>query len=97
MGVSCSQFSLVQSLDRLGRRGVGGDMRNDSKEILFQSFLRETIMSSSDVGRDVLSMMLSIQHCFCRPRRSPSSKVPPKGGFGDGVVQSLSKVSTPPL
>ena len=62
MGV---QFSSVQSLDRLGRRG---DMRDDSAEILFQAFLQKTLVSSSGMGRDVHSLMLSIQHFLCRPR-----------------------------
>ena len=59
------QFSSVQSLDRVGRRG---DMRDDSAEILFQSFLREALVSSSGMGRDVHSLMLPIQHYHCRPR-----------------------------
>ena len=63
---------LLQSCDRLGRRG---DMTNDSAEILFQSFLpREAIVSSSGMNRDVHSFMLAIQHVLCRPRRRP--KVP---------------------
>ena len=67
------QFSSVQSLDRLGRRG---DMRSDSAEILFQSFLLEALVSSPGMGRDVHSLMLSMQHFLCRPRRRPPSKVP---------------------
>ena len=53
-----SSVSSVQSLDRLGRLG---DMTDDSTEILFQSFLQEAIVSSSGLGRDVYSLMLSIQ------------------------------------
>ena len=45
-------FSSVQSLDRLGRRG---DIRDDSAEILLQTFLQEALMSSSGMGRDVHS------------------------------------------
>ena len=67
------QFSSVQSLDRSGR---SGDMRDDSAEILFQSFPQEAIMSSAGMGRDVHSLMLFIQHFLCRPRRRPLSKVP---------------------
>ena len=67
------QFSSVQSLDRLGRQE---DMRDDLAEILFQSFLQEASVSSSGIGRDVHSLMLSIQHFLCRPRRRPPSKVP---------------------
>ena len=60
---------------------VGGgwwDMREDFAEILFQSFLQEAIVSSSDMGKDVSPVMLSIQHFFCRLRRPllPLSKVP---------------------
>ena len=40
------QFCSVQSLDRLGRRG---DMRDDSAEIFFQSFLHEAIVISSGI------------------------------------------------
>ena len=67
------QVSLVQSLEQMGRRG---DIRDDSAEILFQSFMRETLVSSSGIGRSVHSLMLSIQHFLCRPRRRPPSKVP---------------------
>ena len=51
-------------------------MRDDSAENLFQSFLRDALVSSSSMGRDVDSLMLSIQHFLCRPRRRPPSKVP---------------------
>ena len=67
------QVSSVQSLEQMGRRG---DIRDDSAEILFQSFLRETFVSSSGIGRSVHSLMLSIQHFLCRPRRRSPSKVP---------------------
>ena len=50
-------FISVQFLNRLGRRG---DMRDDSAEILFQSFLREAMVSSSGMGRDGHSLTLSI-------------------------------------
>ena len=52
-------------------------MRDDSEEILFQSFLQEAIVSSSGTGRDVDSLMLFIQHFLCRNL---------KGGFGEAVV-----------
>ena len=65
--------SSVQSLDRLGRRG---DTRDDSKQIIFQSFLQGALVSSFGTGRDVHSLMMSIQHFLCRPRRRPPSKVP---------------------
>ena len=49
-----ARFSSVLSLDGLGRRG---DMRDDSAEILFQSFLREALLSSSGIARDVHYLM----------------------------------------
>ena len=67
------QFSSFQSLDESGRRG---DMTDDSAEILFQSFLQEAIVSSSGVGRDFHSWMLSIHHFLFRPRCRPPPKVP---------------------
>ena len=47
--------SLVQSPGRLGRQGTGvvvvvvvvGDMRDDSAEILFQTFLQEALVGGS--------------------------------------------------
>ena len=66
-------FSSARSFDRLGRQG---DMRNHSAEIPFQSFLRDIIVSSSDIGRDVHSLASSRQHFLCRPGRRPPSKVP---------------------
>ena len=77
--VQPQQFRSVQSLDLLGRRR---DLRNASTEILFQSFLQKAIVRSSGKGRDVHSLMLSIRHFLCRPRRLPSSKGALKGGLG---------------
>ena len=54
--------SSVQSLDRFGR---WGDMIDESAEVLFQSFMQEALASSSGMGRDVHSLMLSIQHFLC--------------------------------
>ena len=48
-------ISLLRSLDRL----LFGDLRNELAEILFQSFLWEDIVSSSVMGRDVHSLILS--------------------------------------
>ena len=53
----------------------GRDMRDDSAEILFQSFLQEALVSSPGIGRDVHSLKLSIQHFLSQPHR-PRSKVP---------------------
>ena len=59
------QFSSVPWLG-VGGVGVGeGGAWHDPAEILFQSFLLETIVSSSGMGRDVHSLMLSIQHFLC--------------------------------
>ena len=63
----------VRSLDRLGRRG---GMRDDSAEILFQSFLQEALVGSSGMGRDIHSLILFIQHFFCQPQHHLHSKVP---------------------
>ena len=64
------EFSSVQFLDRLGRRG---DREGDSAEILLQSFLQKALVGSSSMGRDVHTLMLSIQHFLCRPQRRPPS------------------------
>ena len=50
------EFNPVQALGRLG------DMGDDSAETLFQSFLGEAIVTWSDVGIDVHTLTLSIQH-----------------------------------
>ena len=56
--------------------GGGGCIRNDSEEILFQSFLQGALVSSSGTGRDVHSLMLNIRHFLCQPQCRPPSKVP---------------------
>ena len=43
-------------------------MKDDTAEILFQSFLQEAIMNSSGMGRDIHSLTSSIQHYLCLPR-----------------------------
>ena len=53
---------------------VVGDMRDDSAEILFQSFLQEALVSSSGMGRDVHSWMLSIQLSLKKLYWSPNHK-----------------------
>ena len=52
-------ISSVQSFDQLGRRR---DLRDNSAEILFQSFLQEAAVSSSGMSRNVHSLILSIQY-----------------------------------
>ena len=76
------QFSSVQSLDRFGRRG---DMRDDSAEILFQSFLQEALVSSSGMGRDVHSLMLS-SSISLPTTASPTPQGLLKDGFGEAVM-----------
>ena len=60
-------------------RGLGDvykrQIRDDSAEIFFQSFLQEALVGISVMGGDVHNLMLSIQHFLCRPRRRPPSKV----------------------
>ena len=70
-----NQFSSVQ-FNPLTNWVIREDMRDDSAEILFQSFLWEALVSSSGMGRDVHTLMLSIQHLLCQPQRCPSSTVP---------------------
>ena len=50
-------------------------MRDDSAEILFQSFRQKAVVSSSVMDRDVHFSMLSIQHFLRRLRRRLLSKV----------------------
>ena len=83
-------FSSVQSLDQLVR---WGDMRDDSADIPFQSFLQEAPVSSSGKGRDVHSLMLSLQHFFCRPGISHPPWCPQgwfwRGSHGVWLTRSL--------
>ena len=53
--VACDMPELCkfQSLERPGRRE---DMRDNSAEILFQSFLQVALVSSSGIGRDVSTL-----------------------------------------
>ena len=55
---------------------IWGGMRDDSAEILFQSFLLEVIVSSSGMGRDIHSLMLSIHHFLYWPWHCQLSKMP---------------------
>ena len=57
-------ISSVQSFDQLGRRG---DLRDNSAEILCQSFLQKAHVKGSGMGTDVHSLMLSIQHFYSLP------------------------------
>ena len=71
--VIVAMFSSIQSFDWLGLRG---DMKDNSAETLFLSFLQEALASNSGISRDVHSLMLPIQHFFCWPQHRPSSKMP---------------------
>ena len=66
--------------------GIGGDMKDDSAEIFFQYFLHEALGNSPGTGRDVHSLMLSIQHFLCHPRHCPPSMVPWRMVSGEAVV-----------
>ena len=80
------QISSVQSLDQLGRRGVGvGGGGDDLAEILVQSFLQEALVSSSDKGRDVHS--IDVHPAFPLPTTaSPTLQGALKDGFREAVV-----------
>ena len=56
-----AKFSSVPSLDKLGCRG---DMRDDSAEILFQSFLLEALVGSSGTGRGDSKTNHKISSCM---------------------------------
>ena len=46
---------------------VVGKMREDSTEILFQSFLQEALVCSSGIRSDVHSLTLSVKHLLSSP------------------------------
>ena len=60
-------------------------VRDDSAEILFQSFLQEALVSSSGMGRDVHSLMLSKQHFLCRHGVAHPPRCP-EGWFWRGCL-----------
>ena len=69
------KYSSFQTIDLWSHRG---DTRKDSAAILFQFFfpLQVAIVSSSGMGMDVHSLMLSIQHSLCHQWCHPLYKVP---------------------
>ena len=75
------QFSSVQSFERLGH---WGDIRNDSTQIISQSFLQEALSSSSHMGGDVHSSFcpsgISSADCECAL----------KDGFGKAMWHATS-------
>ena len=61
-------------------------MRDDSAEIFFQSFMQEALVSSSGMGRDVHSLMMSIHHFLLPSTASPILLGALKDGLGEAVV-----------
>ena len=66
---------------------VRGDMRDDSAEILFQSFLQKAFENSSGMGRDVRPLFDVVHPAFPLPTTaSPTLQVAWKDSFGEAVV-----------
>ena len=62
-------------------------MRNDSAEILFQSFLQEALVSSFGMDRDVHSLSDVVHPAFpLLTTASPTLRGALKDGFGEAVV-----------
>ena len=61
-GSDCRSCSDNVQFSPLTDRVVGGDMRDCSAEILFQSFLRDALVSSSGMDRDVHSLVFGVIH-----------------------------------
>ena len=73
--ISCSD--LVSSVPwPIGSWGEGGGAWGTIQQRSSSTFLMEAIVGSSEMGRDVHSLALSIQHFLNRPRCRPASKVP---------------------
>ena len=66
---SSNRFSSVQFSPLTDGLVGGGHEGRFSRDLLFQSFQWEALVSSSGMGRDVQSLMLSIQH-FLDEKRS---------------------------
>ena len=64
--------------------GEGGDIWDDSAEILFQSFLLDALVSSSGMGRDVHSLMLSLHTTV-----TSTLKGAQEDGFGEAVAHAM--------
>ena len=75
-------FSSVQFLDRLGHLGGHEERFNKDPLPFFSSAWGP--MSSSGMGRDVHSLILSIQLFLCLPRCRPPSSRCPEGWFWRG-------------
>ena len=76
-------FSSVQSLDQFGRRW---DLRDDSAEILFQSFLQEALVNRSRMGRDVHSFDVVHPAFPLSTMASSTLQGAMKDGFGEAVM-----------
>ena len=72
---ACKTFSVQFSplTDWVIRETFRGMIQQRSSSSLF---LQEALVSSSGMGRDVHSLMLSVQHFLCWPWRHPPPKVP---------------------
>ena len=55
-------------------------------------FLREALVGRSGMGRDVHSLMMSIQHFLCRPQHCPPST--PQWGAADAEIKVPSGENT---
>ena len=65
---------------------MGGDTRDDSVEILFQSFLQGAVVSSSGIGRDVQSDV--VRPSFPLPTTTALAfQGAIKGGFWWGILR----------
>ena len=74
----------LQSLDRLGRQG---DMKDDSAETLFQSFLQQALASSCGTGRVWCSLYNVVHPTLPLPTPvSPTLQGAPRDGFGEAVM-----------
>ena len=69
--------------------GCQRDMRDDSAEILVQSFLREAIVSSSGMDREVHSLTSSHPAFALSTAASSTLLGAMKVGFGKSVVTCL--------
>ena len=87
--VKCSNFSFYSKnkvqFSPLNDGVIGGDMRDNSAEILFQSFLQEALVSSSGMGRNVHSLMLSTSAFPLPTTVSPTPQSALKYGFEEAV------------
>ena len=62
-------------------------MRDDTAEVLFQSFLQEALVSSCGMGREGCPLLDVVHPAFSLPTTaSPTLHGALKGGFGEAVV-----------